>query len=105
MNVTSFFDQLINDDNSRFEQPLVFFFAFLGPYRTSAHDYRFVRNNLKLRTFFRKRYEDKMNDPTFQQTEHSDLMSMLMKNDYYKGKRELIIDDVFVMLLAGMKTI
>jgi len=97
-----FFNQITEDLGERMEQPLQFMFTSLLSYEIGAFDKRFVRNV----TIFRNYFIEELNRRKQKPLENAnDLMSMLMNDPVYKGHDGVIIDDVWSMLLAGMKTI
>jgi len=102
MKMYIFFNQLVDDLGERMEQPLQFMFTGLLKYEIGSFDNRYVRNMKLFRQYFIDEIDQRMKTP---RENGNDLMSMLIKDPVYKGKESQIIDDVWGMLIAGMKTI
>lgn len=74
-------------------------------YKIGAFDKRCVRNVTRFRNFLLSIHDERKAGEKFFETDHGDMMSMLMKDELYKDKPEMIIDDVMGIFAAGMLTI
>ncbi len=86
--------------------PINLMFPSMLNYAVHSSDKRHVRNTNYLKTLLQSMINDRVSGKSHGYTEGTeDLLSILISNEFYRGRNDMIVEELITFFAAGMITI